>query len=195
MEHSLSTSTPPDYSQEERELLLATAADSVDFGLRRGEPFPVVPENFPPALQKIRASFVTLKKHGDLRGCIGSVKAVDPLVKDVAINAFKSAFSDPRFSKLKADETESLQISISILRTPVHLLASSEADLVAELRPGIDGLILEEGNRHATFLPAVWESVPDPNLFILLLKQKGGWADRYWSKDMTCYTYTTVLVE
>jgi hypothetical protein len=195
MEHSSSINPPLNYAREERELLLSTAADSIDYGLSRGEPFPVVPENFPAPLQEQRAAFVTLRKQGELRGCIGSVEAVHPLIKDVAINSYKSAFGDPRFSKLKAEETESLHISISILTTPVHLLVSSEAELIAELRPGTDGLILEEGDRRATFLPSVWESIPIPEQFIFHLRQKGGWPDGYWSGEMACYTYAAVLVE
>ena len=174
---------------------MALAADSIDHGLVRDKPFPVVPDNFPPLLREKRAAFVTLQKDGELRGCIGSVEAVHPLAQDVAINAFKSAFHDPRFSRLKPEETETLHISISILTTPTRLLVSSEADLIEQLRPGVDGLILKERNRRATFLPSVWETIPDPGEYVLHLKQKGGWAKGHWSGKMACYRYGTVLVE
>jgi hypothetical protein len=129
-------------------------------------------------LRIARASFVTLKKDGTLRGCVGSLEARRPLGEDVIANARAAAFNDPRFSPLAREEFEAVGIEVSLLSTPRRILFEDHADLIRQLRPGEDGIILENGDenagRRATFLPQVWESLPDPEQFLAHLKQKAG---------------------
>lgn len=179
---------------QHQQLLLATAADAIDYGLLRGEPFPVQPDRFPPELQTVRASFCTLLKNGSLRGCIGTTHARMPLIRDVAHHAFAAAFRDPRFDPVEADELHDLEIRLSILTPAEPMQIHSLRDLQSQLRPGIDGLILEDGYRSATFLPAVWESLTDPKSFVRALLEKAGLAPRHWSPTLCAYRYTTEAV-
>lgn len=181
--------SPSSLSAEERTLLVDTAWDAIEYFLHRGEPLAIHPERFPAALREPRASFVTLKLNGALRGCIGCLTTETPLVENTAANARKAAFDDPRFSPLTWNEFEPLTLSISILGSPVYLPVDSEEHLLSMLRPGIDGLILEEGAKRATFLPAVWESLATPAAFLRELKRKGGWRPDEWSDDIEVYRY------
>jgi AmmeMemoRadiSam system protein B/AmmeMemoRadiSam system protein A len=127
-----------------------------------------------PWLAEHRASFVTLTMDGDLRGCIGSLEAWRPLGEDVASNARGAALRDPRFPPVRLDELASIRIDVSLLSSPSPLVFADHADLVAQLRPGLDGLLLVSGGRRGTFLPQVWESLPDPEEFLARLKEKAG---------------------
>jgi len=129
-----------------------------------------------PWLKESRATFVTLMQGEELRGCVGALEAQRPLAQDVAENARAAAFQDTRFKPLTADEFERTDIEVSLLATPKQLLFEDHAGLIARLRPGVDGLILEEAGegKRATFLPQVWEGLPDPEQFIAHLKQKAG---------------------
>jgi AmmeMemoRadiSam system protein B/AmmeMemoRadiSam system protein A len=151
--------------------LLAIARNSIEAALGVA-----APERLPDAswLKAARASFVTLTQSGALRGCIGSLEAHRPLGEDVSHNARAAAFSDPRFAPLTLDELARTRIEVSLLSTPKPLAFADHADLIAQLRPGEDGLILEYGDARGTFLPQVWESLPDPELFIAELKRKAG---------------------
>ncbi|MCS3903499.1 AmmeMemoRadiSam system protein A [Methylohalomonas lacus] len=120
------------------------------------------------------ASFVTLKLAGDLRGCIGTLEAVEPLVTNVARNAYNAAFNDPRFPPLTAVELPLARLSVSLLTAPEPLAFTTESDLLEQLQPHSDGLIIERGQQHATFLPTVWDSVKTPVQFLQALKQKAG---------------------
>ena len=151
----------------------------------------VDPNDYPEPLRAIQSTFVTLRLDGELRGCIGSLQADLPLVADVARSAFKAAFEDPRFSPVTAQERQRLEIQISVLSRAEPMSFASEADLVARLRPGIDGLVLGEEDLRATFLPDVWESLPDPSDFVARLKRKAGLAADYWSPHMRASRYTT----
>lgn len=122
------------------------------------------------------ATFVTLTMDGALRGCIGSLQAVRPLGADVSANALHAAFRDPRFSPLTRTEWPRVQTEVSLLSTPRPLGFADEADLLAQLRPGEDGLILECAGRRGTFLPQVWESLPEPRRFLQELRRKAGLA-------------------
>jgi AmmeMemoRadiSam system protein A len=174
----------------DRRVLLGIAASSIRHGLEHGKPNPVEVDEYPQRLREKRASFVTLKQGGELRGCIGTLVASRTLVEDVAYNAHGAAFADKRFTPVTADEASRLAIGISVLSTPEPLAFSSEMDLIARIRPGIDGLILEEGDRRGTFLPSVWETLPEPRDFLRQLKRKAGLAPDYWSENirMQCYT-------
>jgi AmmeMemoRadiSam system protein A len=167
------------------------ARESIEHGLRTGKALKIKLDAYPPEFSEPRASFVTLERRQELRGCIGMLEAVRPLAEDVAENAFSAAFRDRRFPPLAADELSDLELHISILSAPTAIACNSEPDLLSQLRPAIDGLILAEGGHRATFLPAVWESLPSPGQFLRHLKQKAGLPADYWSDSINFYRYTT----
>jgi len=144
-----------------------------------------------PALAQPGATFVTLHSHGELRGCIGSLEPVRPLGVDVRENALAAAFRDPRFPPLAAREFDATSVDVSLLSPAERLLVTGEEDLVSRLRPGIDGLILEHDGRRATYLPQVWEAIPDPRDFVDALKAKAGWSRGVWSARMNVFRYVT----
>ena len=176
-------------------LLLDLAHASIRHGLQEGRPLTVTLAGLPDELAVPRASFVTLEKGGRLRGCIGSLEAWRPLAVDVAENAFAAAFRDPRFPPVRADEADTLATHLSLLTPAVAMTFSSEADLLAQLQPGVDGLILSEGPCRGTFLPSVWAELPTPQLFLTQLKRKAGLAADYWSPGVRIWRYTTEMVE
>jgi len=183
--------SPAPLCEEEHILLRRVAQESVAFGLDHGGYMPVDTPRYPPPLRAPGASFVTLKKHGELRGCIGSLTAYRPLVEDVARNAYAAAFSDPRFPPLQASELGELEFHISVLSPPVAMEFESEQDLLRQIRPGVDGLVLEDGIHRGTFLPAVWESLPDAESFLQHLKIKAGLPADYWSPTLKVSRYST----
>lgn len=134
---------------------------------------------------------MTLKRFGELRGCTGSLEAARPLVRDVSRNAWRSAFQDPRFPPLIEAELDGLEISVSVLSPLEPLPARSERELLASLRAGRDGLVLREGQRVATFLPAVWKTLPEPRAFLDALWQKAGLPPGHWSDALLFERYTT----
>jgi AmmeMemoRadiSam system protein A len=142
-----------------------------------------------PALTEPGASFVTLTREGRLRGCIGTLAARRSLREDIDKNAIAAAFRDPRFPPLSRHEFADLQIEVSVLSEPEFMSFRDEADALAQLRPGVDGVILSSGCRQATFLPQVWESLPDPREFMTHLKRKAGLRDDFWSADVTLARY------
>lgn len=184
---------PPDshLDTEQRQALLAVARHSIILGLGEGRPLRVNLEDFAAVLRAQRAAFVTLQEFGQLRGCIGHLEARQPLVKDVAENAFAAAFRDPRFPPVTARELERLHIEISVLTPATPLIFGSEQELVALIEPGRDGLILEEGLARGTFLPSVWESLPNPVDFLRQLKRKAGLPENYWSDRLRISRYRT----
>ena len=167
------------------------ASRSIDHGIRHGCPISVDVQDWPPSLREIRSSFVTLFKDRQLRGCIGGLTATDPLVTDVANHAYRAAFKDPRFDPLDADEFGRLEIHLSVLSAATPLACDREQDLIDLLRPGIDGVTIRQGGRQGTFLPSVWENLPDPGEFVAALKQKAGFARDYWSPAIRVERYTT----
>jgi len=142
-------------------------------------------------LQEQGACFVTLHRGGELRGCIGSMLAHRPLVEDVQVNTRAAAFGDPRFPPLQARELEDLSIEISLLSTLEPMEFESEADLIRQLRPGVDGLLLEHDLHRGTFLPAVWRSLPDSQFFLSKLKAKAGLSEDSWSPEFRVRRFTT----
>ncbi len=172
-------------------MLLDVARRSIERGPDRGGPLPVDPDGYPAPLREIGSTFVTLTLDGELRGCIGSLEATLPLVADVSRSAFRAAYHDPRFAPVSAAEREHLEIHISLLGLAEPMSFSSEEDLLSQLRPGVDGLILRDGSRQATFLPDVWESLPDPRDFLARLKQKAGLSEAHWSSTLEVSRYET----
>ena len=131
-------------------------------------------------LNRHLATFVTLKKNNALRGCIGNLEPVGPLSTSIADNARNAAFHDHRFSPLSPDEFADVVIDISILTPPVPLDYNDGKDLVNQLRPGIDGVILKKGRARATFLPQVWDQLPHPRMFLEHLCRKAGLSPNAW---------------
>lgn len=166
-------------------VLTGLARASILSGLRTGHPLPPpAMDNLPAALTEPGAVFVTLTRRGRLRGCIGSPMAWRRLVEDVCDNAFKAAFQDRRFPPLtaaEADGEDGFDLSVSLLTPPEPMRFSSQDDLLAQLRPRVDGLLIEDAGRRALFLPAVWEQLPDPVRFLGDLKRKAGLAPNHWS--------------
>lgn len=173
-----------------RGALLRVARESIAHGLRHGRPLLTDADYYPPALRVPRASFVTLEIDGELRGCIGTLEAHRPLLEDVAANAFNAAFRDPRFPPLHTEELPRLDIHISVLSAPEPLEFDNEGDLIAQLRPGADGLILSAPGHRGTFLPSVWDALPRPEEFLRQLKRKAGLPADYWSADIAVERYT-----
>ncbi|MEX0701698.1 MAG: AmmeMemoRadiSam system protein A [Planctomycetales bacterium] len=189
-----SSETSLSLSLAQRDLLLDVADASIEHGLTAGRPLPVVSGAHPPPLRVLLATFVTLRIDGELRGCMGSLEATEPLVENVARNAFAAAFRDPRFPPLAAAEFARLDAHLSILSPPQPLGFASQAELLALVRPGLDGLILIEGPRRGTLLPAVWEHLPDPHEFLAHLKRKAGLPPTYWSDTLRVMRYTAESV-
>lgn len=179
----------------ERRELLALARASIDSALSNGQPAgklaPFIAAPLAPVLTVHRSSFVTLRREEELRGCCGTLEAPRPLAEDVWRNAWAAAFNDYRFPPLTAVEWPHLSLHLSLLTAPERLDVTTEGQLLALLRPSLDGLILESANGRATFLPAVWEQLPDPVKFVRQLKMKAGWPADYWSERVRAYRYTT----
>jgi hypothetical protein len=141
------------------------------------------------ALTQPAATFVTLKLADELRGCIGSLKPLRPLDVDVRENAIAAAFRDPRFPPLATVEFEATMVEVSLLSADERLAVRDEEELLARLRPNVDGLVLEYGRHRATFLPQVWESLPEPRAFLAALKRKAGLAVDFWSPQVNVSRY------
>lgn len=178
------------WSLTDKQTLLQLAREAIRSPLAGEKNFNPELKLFPERLKKERATFVTLNMAGKLRGCIGSLQAHRALVLDVAKNAQAAAFQDPRFNPLSHEEYQKIDIHISILTQPRRLTASSLEDLAGKLQPGVDGLIIKEGARQATYLPSVWQHILDPRQFIAELRVKAGLDEQGW-QDTEVFTYTT----
>lgn len=155
---------------------------------RLGKPAATVEK--PDWLAVAGAAFITLKIGGQLRGCIGSLQPHRPVGQDVEANALAAAFNDPRFKPLTADEFDRTSVEVSLLSPMQPMPVESEADAIARLRPGTDGLIFQYGHHRSTFLPQVWDDLPDPQTFLAHLKRKAGLPPDFWDKDVKLFRYT-----
>ncbi len=172
--------------------MLDLCRQSILHGLETGAPLRVAANEVGPALAAPGACFVTLKKAGQLRGCIGSIISHAPLATDLCENAFKAAFRDPRFAGLsRAEIGDDLELSISVLSPPQPFGFADEADFISKLTPFEDGIILSDGNRRGLFLPQVWDQLPDPKDFLAHLKRKAGLAMDHWSPNMRAERFIT----
>ena len=161
-------------NEDQQAALLSAARHAIEAGLAHGRP-PMERESAPAGLQAPGAAFVTLTLDGQLRGCIGSLEPIQPLIDDVARNAYAAAFRDPRFPPLSLDEWPQTRISLSVLGPREALPRCDRDQLLALLRPGVDGLVLvAEDGRRATFLPSVWAQLPTPPEFLDHLLAKAG---------------------
>ncbi len=174
-----------------RRELLSIARASIDHGLRFQTFLDVDADAYAPPLSEPGATFVTLKREGELRGCIGTLKATQSLVQDVARHAYAAAFEDPRFRPLRREELERLGIEVSVISPMEPLAVVDEDSLLAALRPGVDGLVLTAGYHRATFLPSVWQQLENPREFLLQLRHKAGLPLDYWAQDLSFQRYTT----
>jgi len=181
------------FAPEHRRTLLELAGSAIEKGLG-GERLTVCATDYPEPLRAPRATFVTLHVGGELRGCIGTLEVRRTLVEDVAHNARAAAFEDPRFPPLAHAEFERLDIHISVLSAPEPVAFASEEDLLRQLRPRVDGLILQAGLRRGTFLPSVWEQLPEPREFLRHLKRKAGLPADYWAADIRVSRYVTASI-
>jgi AmmeMemoRadiSam system protein A len=175
-----------------REQLLDIARDSISTGLQAGEALRLDIDAVDGDLRQALGVFVTLTRDSALRGCIGSMQSPEPLAQGVANAAFSAAFRDPRFPCLRTGELAHIRIEVSVLSTLEPVPADSRDDLLDLLQPGRDGLLLEDGRYRATFLPKVWEQLPEPELFLQQLLAKAGLAADHWSESLRCYRYQTL---
>lgn len=174
----------------EQEQLLGIARGAIHIGLQ-GEDYQHRPAQWPPALRAHRAVFVTLTRRARLRGCIGSIEPSGPLAEAVAESACGAAFRDPRFGQLQRDELPATRIEISVLSPMQPLAVSSREDLLSQLQPAIDGLLLQDGRHRSTFLPKVWEQLPDPEAFLEQLLAKADLPPDHWSPKLHFHRYQT----
>ncbi len=177
------------------ETLLHIAAASIRHGLYYGRSIPLDLNAFPPMLCQACASFVTLNRAGQLRGCIGSSQAWRALVEDIAENAFEAAFADPRFRPLLRHELSELEVSVSLLTEPQRITFCNQDDLLAKIRFGIDGLLLEDQGHQGLLLPQVWEQIPEKKDFLASLKRKAGFSPHYWSPTVNIYRFTACSIK
>ncbi len=177
-------------NQAEQGILLRIAREALDSSVR-GEPLPAIPlPALPEPLQENGASFVTLTIEGQLRGCIGALEAYQPLALDVQEHAVAAALQDYRFPNVRPTELSFIEIEVSVLTPRSPLAYDSPQDLIQKLRPGIDGVVLQDGFRKATFLPQVWDQISDPEQFLSQLCLKmGANADLWRTKHIQVFTY------
>lgn len=174
----------------EAELLLDIADEAVVAGLAGRPPLTPDPADLPEVLRTPVGSFVTLTVLGELHGCIGSIEGFEPLGVSVARHAWAAAFSDPRFPPLRRNDYEHLAIEVSILSRLTKIPVGSRRELLAELRPGVDGLVIGADWRRAVFLPAVWDTLPDPDEFLDALYLKAGLVPGSWPGRMRAFRFT-----
>lgn len=175
--------------ERDKHFLLRLARSSIASELIKGEKIKR-PAELTPAMLAKRGCFVTLHKRGVLRGCIGTIEPIKSLLKSVEENAKNAAFEDPRFPSLTKDEISDIDIEISVLTVPKKLSFVDGEDLKRKLKPGIHGVILSQGWCRSTFLPQVWEQLPDKEEFLDSLCQKGSMEKASWkSTDTTVEVY------
>ena len=190
------TRTNDELSHEQQQQLLKIARQSIEYGCEHGARLQADHLLYYPAsLTNIGCCFVTLtapqaKGAYELRGCIGSLTASQPLLKDVVEHAYAAAFQDSRFPPVTTSEVAHLHIEISVLSPQQPLQFRNEAELLKQLQPHKDGLAIEYDGRRATFLPSVWAQLSEPAEFLGKLKQKAGFADDFWSSELRAYRYS-----
>lgn len=177
-------------SDEALDTLAGVAERSVHLAVRDHRRWVPDPHHYPPELREAGAAFVTLRREHHLRGCIGTMAAVDPLVVTVADRARAAAFDDPRFVAVGLAELDTLEVSVSVLSPMRRVVVASYEELLVDVRVGVDGLLVEAGRHRATLLPSVWDDLADPDSFVAALWRKAGLAPRAWSHELTVSRYT-----
>jgi AmmeMemoRadiSam system protein A len=171
---------------ERGQLLVRLARGAIHAELRR----PLPPDEQPDWLSEPGATFVTLHRLAQLRGCIGSIEPRRPVGEDVKENAVAAAMRDPRFMPMTADELLDLEVEVTLLSSLEPMAVKSEAEALATLRPGVDGLVLTCGTNKGTFLPQMWEQLPAPKEFLRYLKQKAGLPRDFWEPQVQLQRFT-----
>lgn len=173
---------------EEKRYLLSVARESIKTFLEEGRILKPTTDN--PKLREYAGVFVTLEEYGQLRGCIGYIGAVQPLYLAVRDNAVNAAFNDPRFPPVTREELDDIEIEVSVLSKPELIEVSEPEEYLEKIRPGIDGLIIEYDNKSATYLPQVWEQIPDKVEFLGSLCNKAGLPSNTWrNKKVKIFKY------
>lgn len=178
-------------SEQDQITCIQVARASILYGLKTGKPHLMEPKEYSEDLQRLSASFVTLNTEGQLRGCIGTLDAHQPLINDIAENAYAAAFKDPRFPPLTKHEFSQLSMEISILTEPETMTFDSEQELLQQVQAGVDGLILQYNFNRGTFLPTVWHQLPDKKEFLDHLKVKAGLDSHWWNSDVSVRRFHT----
>jgi len=178
------------WSEEARAQLGQLAAHAIVHAVMHGRALPVDVAQCAPELQQQGACFVTLLKNGELRGCIGSLEPRQPLACDVADNACSACLRDPRFAPVEGDELRNMTAEVSVLSPLTEIQVASEQALLEHLQPFRDGLVIDDGYHRATFLPSVWEQLPEKREFVEHLKLKAGMNRQGWTEKIRCYVYT-----
>lgn len=174
---------------EKGKILLKIARAAISRALKARNPSLAIDQSAD-WLNQPGATFITLTYHGELRGCIGSLLACDPLIEDVSNNAISAALRDTRFPPLTIAELDEISVEVSLLSELQPINFTDETDALSKLRPGIDGIVLEYGTYRSTFLPQVWETLPQPQQFLARLKSKAGLTEDFWSNDIQLFRYT-----
>ena len=178
-------------SASEQNRLLDIARRSISSGLTAGRALQLDLAQLEDSLQIKAAVFITLTQAGELRGCVGSLQALEPLAQAVATSAFNAAFRDRRFPALSADELDAIRIEISVLSEMEPIEAPTRQALLDSLQPGVDGVLLEDRGQRATFLPKVWEKITSPTEFLEQLLHKAGLGTGHWSDSLRFQRYHT----
>lgn len=185
-----------DLTEAQGEYLLLEARKTIQDRLSGKKEIPQKTKDLPTVFQERRGTFVTLTSRGNLRGCIGHIIPQESLIEGIRENAVNAAFRDPRFSPLTGDEWKNVHIEISILTEPKPLTYTDGKDLLNKLRPGIDGVIIKKGFHQSTFLPQVWDQLPDKKAFLNHLCLKAGLSGNAWKKgDLEVSTYQVQAFE
>jgi AmmeMemoRadiSam system protein A len=173
-------------SDQRGEVLLQIARAAISSALKVS----YMADESAPWLAEHGACFVTLTQQGELRGCIGSLQAHQPLLADVKGNAVAAALHDPRFAPLSVLELHVTEIEISLLSATEHMNVRDEADALAQMRPKVDGIVFEYGQYRSTFLPQVWENLAQPRDFLAMLRRKAGLPDDFWAEEVKLSRYS-----
>ncbi len=174
----------PALGEDEKQALLKLARSTIRASLTQQARIER-PDQIAPPLQENRGCFVTLHKFGELRGCIGTIEPVRPLIDAVEKNAINAAFSDPRFPAVREEELNDIDLEISVLTTPEEVRFSTPEELLDQLEPGVHGVIISQGRLSATYLPQVWDQLPNKESFLNSLCLKGGMPQSAWRDPKT----------
>lgn len=177
-------------NDEDKASLLHFSERAVEHAVQYQKPLQIDLDRIAPRLCQLAATFVTLHSQGHLAGCIGSLKPTQTLIEGVLHNAHSAAFMDSRFEAIQQTQLPDLQIEISVLSNLIAVTADSEQMLIEQLNPREHGLVIEYEERRATFLPRVWDMLPEKAEFVARLKEKGGLPADFWSSKIQCYCYT-----
>jgi AmmeMemoRadiSam system protein A len=181
-------------TEGEQDFLLKLARQSAEEYLRTGKKLEVEENKLTPSLRKVQGCFTTFNKNKQLRGCVGHIIPQEELYKCVMDNAINAAVNDRRFEPVELKEMKDIEIEISVLTIPKKLVFSSGEDLKNKLRPNIDGLVLRNNWRSSTYLPQVWGQLPEKDIFLSSLCEKGGMPPDCWKSNFTeAYTYQAVV--